>query len=253
VSNLKLSIGIRALLLQLASLVLTYSLLLLLKISFGISFGFLVGLLIHCCFAACAALILRFDWWWGLIQFLFPLLVYWSYWQNIPSYFYLIGLFVLSLLFWSTYRTQVPYYPSKSALISPVSTLLPSDAPFNFIDLGSGMGGLVLDLSARSKNGQFFGVEIAPLPWLVSVLRSFFREPPVKFYFGSYTGMDLSHFRVVFCYLSPAAMSDLWLKVKAEMQPGSLFLSYEFIVPDVPPDLCLELESDGSLLYGWRI
>lgn len=250
---MRLPIGIRALLLQLISLILTYSLLLLLRLWFDVSLSFSSALLLHCSVAGICALVLRFDWWWGIIQFFFPLLVCFFYSQNISPHFYLISLSILSLLYWSTYRTQVPYYPSKPTLISPISALLPIGREFSFIDLGSGMGGLVLDLSRSNSLGSFYGVEIAPLPWLVSFFRAFMRKLRVKFYFGSYTVLKLSDFDVVFCYLSPAVMPKIWEKVHQEMRPGSLFLSYEFIVPGVIPDLSLEIESDGSMLYGWHI
>nr|WP_315475846.1 class I SAM-dependent methyltransferase [uncultured Undibacterium sp.] len=250
---MKLSIGLKSLLLQLSSLGLTYLLLCAIQFVFGVSLSIFLVLFLHCCIAGLAALVLRFDWWWGVIQFSFPLLVVFFYWQNLPSYVYLIGLLALCLLYWSTYRTQVPYYPSKSTLIDPLLGLLPVDEQFNFVDLGSGMGGLLLDLSKRNQFGQFSGVEIAPLPWLVSVVRGLFRGSSVRFSFASYADLDLSQFRIVFCYLSPAAMSELWTKVNLEMLPGSLFLSYEFVVPGVEPDLCVELVQDGSMLYGWRI
>jgi hypothetical protein len=253
VSNLKLPIGVRSLLLQLASLILTYLFLLFLKLALNVSLSFNVALLLHCFIAGSCALILRFDWWWSVIQFFFPLLVCFFYSQNIPSYFYLFGLFILSLLYWSTYRTQVPYFPSKPSLIEPIRTLLPIERDFAFIDLGSGMGGLVLDLSRLNFFGRFYGVEIAPLPWGISVFRALVRKIQVKFYFGSYTDLNLSDYDVVFCYLSPAAMPALWFKVQQEMRPGTLFLSYEFIVPGVEPDLCLETASDSAMLYGWRI
>ncbi|MFZ6800305.1 class I SAM-dependent methyltransferase [Undibacterium sp. Di24W] len=250
---MKLSIGLKSLLLQLLSLGLTYLLLFAIQFFWGASLSIFLALFLHCCIASVAALVLRFDWWWGVIQFSFPLLVVFFYWQSLPSFVYLIGLLMLSLLYWSTYRTQVPYYPSKSTLIDPLLNLLPVAERFNFVDLGSGMGGLLLDLSKRNQLGQFSGVEIAPLPWLVSVTRALFYRSPVRFYFANYIDLDLSQFRIVFCYLSPAAMSELWAKVSTEMLPGSLFLSYEFVVPGVEPDLCIELAQDGSMLYGWRI
>jgi SAM-dependent methyltransferase len=250
---LNLSIGVRSLLLQIGCVVLTYFLLLFLKFSFNLSVSLLFALMLHCSIAGIAALILRFDWWWSLIQFSFPLVVCFAYQQNISPHIYLFGLFVLSVLYWSTYRTQVPYYPSKSILIEPILGLLPVDRDFSFVDLGSGMGGLLLKLSRRTKLGRYYGIEIAPLPWLISTLRAMTAKTRVEINFGSYTGFNLASFDVVFCYLSPAVMPSIWAKVRAEMTPGSIFLSYEFVVPGVEPDLRFELEPNGPILFGWRI
>jgi len=49
-------------------------------------------------------------------------------------------------------------------------------------------------------------------------------------------------------------MEQLWAKARAQMRPGSLFISNSFGVPGVPPDLTLPLKSSsGRALYVWRI
>jgi hypothetical protein len=98
-----------------------------------------------------------------------------------------------------------------------------------------------------------WGIEIAPLPWLISVCRGLLRNSRVKFIRGSYYSWDLSQFDVVFCYLSPAAMPDIWEKAQAEMLAGSILLSYEFVIPNVPPTLIIKIEKDAPNLYVWRI
>ena len=59
---------------------------------------------------------------------------------------------------------------------------------------------------------------------------------------------------VVFAYLSPVPMSDLWLKAKQEMRPGSLFISNTFAVNDQPPQECITVDDlHHSTLYLWRM
>jgi hypothetical protein len=214
---------------------------------------FILFLTIHASVAAFLSVLLRLDWWWGLIQFCFPLLIYFSILQSLPTYFYLLTFFLLSILFWSTFSSQVPYYPSNAALKSPILNLISRQQNIKFIDIGSGMGGLIIDLAECRKDCQFWGIEIAPLPWLVSVFRTVFYHSNAHFKLGNYNNLHLSTFDVVFCYLSPAAMPDLWSKVKAEMRPNTLLLSYEFIIPDIKPDLCIEIADDAPFLYGWRL
>lgn len=250
---LRLPIGLRALFVQIGTFSFCFFLLFIARKYFGLFLPFIVFLLIHAISCAIVSLTLRFDWWWAPIQFCFPLLAYVSFFLAISPQIYFIGLIILSVIFWTTFRTQVPYYPSNSKLVEPILSLLPADDHARFVDLGSGLGGLLFKLSLRRPRVSFVGVEIAPLPWLISIFRRFCRRSKVQINLGSYDNVDLTDFDVVFCYLSPAAMPKLWQRLKKEMKPGALFLSYEFIIPDVPADICLEVGEMEPVLYGWRI
>ncbi|MCU6433194.1 class I SAM-dependent methyltransferase [Undibacterium sp. Jales W-56] len=227
----------------------------------GILFAYLVFakiisllffLVAHALIAACISYRRKMDWWWWIIQFLFPIAAFLLLTLDVPRHYYLAVFVVMALLFWSTFRTQVPYYPSRASLPSLIHDFLP-DKSLKFVDLGSGLGGLVLNLSLRRGDSVFWGVEIAPLPWLLSYIRSKFHPANARFFLKNYDNINLGDFDVVFAYLSPAAMPALWNKVASEMRPGSLFLSYEFIVPDVEPDLCINTDSGDPILYIWRI
>lgn len=250
---LKSFVAVKSLFLQLASLTLTFLFLSALSNAFLISFSVVSLLICHATFAAITAFLLRFDWWWIPIQFCFPLLAYFLLQLSVAPSVYLIVLVIFSALYWSTYRTQVPYYPSRSELIEPISKLIPLTTGATFVDVGSGMGGLLIKLAKRRHDAFFYGVEIAPLPWLISVIRARVANSHVEFQFGDFYSLDLSKFDVVFCYLSPAAMPSIWDKARAEMRSGTLFLSYEFIVPSATPDFSIEIENGSKYLYGWRI
>lgn len=250
---MKKSVGLRALLVQSISLVFSFLVLLICRRLLDFRPDFLHFLIAHGALAASMSLYLRFDWWWALIQFIFPLAVFGFLRQNFSPSYYLIALAGFSLLFWSTYKTQVPYYPSKSSLLTPLIKLLPKGREFSFVDLGSGMGGLLFDLSTRCESGHFFGIEYAPLPWLISRLRQIAKRARVNIRYGSFFDCHLSEFDVVFCYLSPAAMTAIWEKAKSEMRPGTLFLSYEFVIPLATPDVVLNIEAEEAKLYGWYL
>jgi len=189
--------------------------------------------------------------WWLWIHLLFAPALVLLLALRLPPWIFLLLLLVLLALYWQTFRTRVPYYPSSPAVRDAVADLLPERA-LRVIDIGSGFGGLVLDLAARRLDSCFAGIELAPLPWLISVLRARLRAIPVHFLFGDYARLDLSQYDIVFAYLSPAAMPVLWNKARAEMCAGSWLLSYEFEVPDMPPELILQPEKGGPNLYGWR-
>jgi SAM-dependent methyltransferase len=132
-----------------------------------------------------------------------------------------------------------------------VAALLPAGRPVRAIDIGSGLGGLVLELARRRPESRFEGIELAPLPWLASRLRARLSASRSHFIRGDYERLDFGQYDLVFAYLSPAAMDGLWRKARAEMRPGALLVSYEFAIEGHAPDRSLAPTPGGPHLYIW--
>lgn len=191
--------------------------------------------------------------WWLAIQFLFPVALVLALSLQLPPLFFLATFLVFLFLYWSTFRTQVPFYPSGLAVWNAVADLLPQERDIALVDIGSGLGGLTLNLSRRFPEGRFSGIEIAPLPWLISLIRARLTGSAARFSRNDYNNLHLSDYDVVFAYLSPVAMPDLWCKAKAEMRKGSVLLSYEFDIPGVPPSCVISPTPNGASLYLFRV
>jgi hypothetical protein len=194
--------------------------------------------------------------WWRAIQFLFPPVLLLSREAADalalpPGAFLAIFLFLL-LLYWSTFRTQVPYYPSGRRVWEEVARQLPADRPLRIVDIGSGLGGLVLDLARRRPDCEVSGIELAPLPWLASHLRALVTRSRARFLRGDYDKLDFGNYDAVFAYLSPAAMGNLWRKAQAEMRPGSVLLSYEFVITERAPDRRVVTTGSRKILHIWH-
>lgn len=103
---------------------------------------------------------------------------------------------------------------------------------------------------ARSSvaEGDDLGIELAPLPWLVSRLRSFVSASPVLSVCKDYRHINLGQVDVAFAFLSPAAMPALRAKACAEMRPGSVFVSLAFSAPGRAPDSTLKLAAVLAIL-----
>jgi hypothetical protein len=192
--------------------------------------------------------------WWLIIQLVFvPALVLMQTF-DIPSGFFLAAFLIMLVVYWSTFRTQVPLYLSSNKVWQALETKLP-DAPFTFVDLGSGIGGVLTHLAQTHPHGHYHGVEAAPLPFLWSWLRIKFggcRNCSV--HWGSLWNSDLSQSDIVFAYLSPVPMEALWNKARQEMRPGSTFISNTFAVPEHPPQETVRVEDmHRSTLYLWRM
>jgi len=193
--------------------------------------------------------------WWRAIQFLFPPALLLARGladaAALPPAVFLGVFVVLLLIFWSTFRTQVPLFLSGRDAWDLVAGLLPQ-RPLAVVDIGSGLGGLVLDLARRRPDCDVTGIELAPLPFLASRVRALASGSRARFLRGDYEGLNLGHYDVVFAYLSPAAMSALWRKAEAEMKPGSMLLSYEFVIADRAPDRSFVTTNTGKTLFAWH-
>jgi SAM-dependent methyltransferase len=202
--------------------------------------------------AIAALLSWRLAAWWRPIQFLFPLAVLGTSQQPVAPGAFLAGFLLLLLVFWSTFRTQVPYYPSGRAVWQAVAELLPQGRDVAAVDIGSGLGGLVLELARQRPGSRFDGIELAPLPWLASRLRARLSGSPARFLRGDYERLDFGQYDLVFAYLSPAAMDGLWRKAAAEMRPGAMLVSYEFGIAAREADRVVVPAPGGAPLYIWH-
>ncbi len=205
-------------------------------------------------FAAGLSAIAKQERWWIVIQFLFTPAVVLVASTGVRSEIW-IGLFLgLLAVYWTTFRTQVPLYLSSRKVRAALVPLLPS-GPFTFMDLGSGVGGVLLDLAEARPDGEFHGIESAPVPWLISWVRvTLPRHRRCHVHLGSLWRCDLSRYDVVFAYLSPVPMGAIWEKVQAEMRPGSTFISNTFVVSaDAPPKQVQVDDLHRSTLHVWTI
>ena len=220
---------------------------------FGIDVSPVPFAVLHGGLAAGIAYLRRMASWWMPILFFFPPAAVLVNSLQLPPVLFLIIFLFLLLLFWSTFRSQVPFYPSGRPVWDAVAGLLPADRPLKVIDIGSGLGGAVLYLSRVRQDSRFVGIELAPLPWLVSHVRALLTGSRGGFIRGDYTLLDFAGYDVIFAYLSPAAMTALWSKARAEMRSGTVLLSYEFIIEGVQPDIAVRPKEGGPVLYGWRM
>ena len=243
--------SVTALLLQFAAFVLV-----ILSVRlFGLNLAPLLFALLCGTLAAALSRIAGLASWWLFIQLAFAPALVLMLALDIPRIVYLAAFLVMLVVYWSTFRTQVPLYLSSDKVWRALESKLPAGQPLAFVDLGSGIGGVLVHLAQTHPQGRYHGVEAAPLPFIWSWLRIKFRgHRNCTVHWGSLWDCDLSQYDVVFAYLSPVPMEALWNKVKQEMRPGSLFISNTFTVPDHPPQESISVDDlHHSTLYFWRL
>ncbi len=188
--------------------------------------------------AALASLLLRGPVWWLPIHVGFMPAAVLALGLELPSWIWLAAFILLLLVFWRTDRSRVPLYLTNTVAADTLATLLPA-GPVAVIDLGCGDGAVLRRLARARPDCRFVGFEHAPLPWAWARL-SCRHLPNVEIRFGDFWSHPLGAYALVYAFLSPAPMPQLWDKVRAEMRPDAMLVSNSFAVPGVPAESLVE-------------
>lgn len=175
----------------------------------------------------------RLPTWWLWIQCLFPIALYIGLEISLnPLISLFIFIFIL-LVFSNVFTQRVPLYLTNRTTQKAFAEIAKDWSDVRFLDVGSGLGHNVAWMAQQPNVTRSVGVETAPLLLLVSKALSHFRGGDIQGKNLWHT--DLSTFNLVYAFLSPTPMPELWQKVVREMPADSVFVSNSFAVPDVEP------------------
>jgi hypothetical protein len=215
----------------------------------AMSFAMLQGIV-----AASLARVAAMDDWWLALHALFAPGLVWALGFGLPPVYALAAFIALASVYWGVAHTRVPLFLSSRAAAQALARLLPQERSFAFIDLGCGLGGVLASLARERPQGRYHGIEAAPLPFLLGRLRAALGPHACRIRWGDFNSIDLGRYDVVYAYLSPAAMGDLWRKARREMRRGSLLISNGFDIPGVPPAQTVATGARGEReLLLWRM
>ena len=201
--------------------------------------------------AAILTAVRALPWWWIPIQASFLPAAWLLRQADPPVWPFPVAFAVLAGFYWSTYRTRVPLYLSGAPVWETFASVLPAEAGLRVVDIGAGLGGVMLDIERRRPDCGVDGIEIAPFPWALARLRLALAGSRCRLFRGDYARLDLSAYDVVFAFLSPAAMPALWQQARAQMRPGTRLVSCEFEVPGAPADRALAVPGQSRRLHVW--
>lgn len=191
--------------------------------------------------------------WWRIIHAAFAPLAWAVSLLNIAPGWFLLAFLLLLFVFRGAATGQIPLYLSNATTAEALATLLSSRTQTHFADLGAGIGSTIVPLARAFPRLQFTGIENAPASWGIGWLRAR-GIPNIRWSMSDFWATRLEEFDVVYVFLSPAPMPELWAKIQREMKPGSLFISNSFPVPEIEPDEVLELDdARQTRLYCYRI
>lgn len=190
--------------------------------------------------------------WWVALHLFFAPAVVWAQGLAVSPAWWALAFAAVAFVFGSTFRTQVPLFLTARQVRARLGELLPADRSIRFIDLGCGLGTVIAGLKRLRPECEFHGVELAPLPFIASRMRAGRVGCSVER--RDLMAVDLRRYDVVYAFLSPAPMPELWAKAKREMHAGSLFVSLAFPVPGAEPDETIVVSGrQRHTLYVWRM
>ncbi|NMC61755.1 MAG: hypothetical protein GYA55_01160 [SAR324 cluster bacterium] len=207
----------------------------------------------HTFIAFLCSWMLKLSFPWRLFNLLLPLLISIFTSVLIPNSVLAILAVLILLVYIPTFWTRVPFYPTSTQMYDVVLSQIPDDRVLSFLDLGSGFSSMLFFLARERPNVNFLGVEIGPLPFLLSWLRV--RISGLKNLQTSYKNfwqVDFSQFDMIYAFLAPGPMPALWEKCKKEMKPESVLFVNSFPVP-APHDMEFHVDDRRkTILYVYK-
>lgn len=239
-----------ALLIQLLSLLLSVALAQCLPQYFS---GLWRLVLLQSMMAAMISCLWRQPIWWLPIHLAFLPLVAVFFSFQIPAGAYLLIFLALGLIFWGTFKGDVPLFLSSPGVVEAVTALVAKERTQSFAELGAGIGSIVLPVAKAFPLLTVSAYELAPMPWSICAWRGR-KLTNLKVQRLSFWSLNLAEYDVVYAFLSTAIMPALGEKISREMRPGSLFISSSFPVLAWQPESIVRVDDRRQTeLYCYRI
>lgn len=196
-------------------------------------------------------LAMSFGWrllpsWWRPVLLIMPLAALLS--LTINPFWFLLAALVLMALQWNAIFNRIPLYRSDAMVSRVIADLMAEENYLSLLDIGCGDGRLLLRLSRSRPEAQFVGVESAPVLYLIARWRCR-KQANCTIHFGDFWKLDWSPYDVVFAFLSPEPMLQVWRKAGREMNARAVLLSLAFTVPGIEESRLVPAQHFDMYLY----
>lgn len=150
-------------------------------------------------------------------------------------YILILGITVLYIITaLASLLLHVPYVPTQKTVMRKIMEEANMKKGETFLDLGCGDARMLIE-AEKEKKVNAEGYEIAPMIYLIAVLRKLVNKSKAKIHFKNFFKEDLKHADVIFCYLMPQEMIKLAKKIKKECKKGTRIISNTFKIKGFKP------------------
>ena len=142
---------------------------------------------------------------------------------------------LVSIIYY-TLKLGISPMPTTRKARSAILSLLPSKVQGEVVELGSGWGGMALELARKYPSCQVTAYELSWVPFLFSQLRG--RPSNLEWRRQDFLKADLSSVKLVVVYLYPGAMQ----KLASLLPPDAIIISNTFALPGRTPTAIVHLD-----------
>ncbi len=134
---------------------------------------------------------------------------------------------------------RVPFVPSSRKATDEMIKLANLKKGDVVYDLGCGDGRLLFaaeKFAAKQKTKiQTAGYELAPFPYLLARIKKWLFRSNIQLYLKNFFKGNFKNADVIFCYLGPEVMTQLFPKFKKECRKGTRIFSNTFRMQNMEP------------------
>ncbi|MDD4332564.1 MAG: class I SAM-dependent methyltransferase [Patescibacteria group bacterium] len=165
-----------------------------------------------------------------------------------------LAVFVAIQFFNMLFRGYAPFISTKYDVINKIFENINFGENFSgtVYELGSGKAGFLRAFEERYPGAKCIGIEYSSFPYFFSKIQLSLAKSKIKIRKKNMFKINLEDADVIYCYLFPNMMAKLEEKFKKECKPGTLVVSYQFILPNMKTEKILEL-GENSKIYLYKI
>jgi hypothetical protein len=151
-------------------------------------------------------------------------------------------LIILLLLRQLLFFGFVPFLPHRPEIIERILKELNPPDNAVFYSLGYGRSGFLPLAKKRWPQNEFVGVDEGFISFWVSKLQALLKKEKIKILHSDYYKTDLRRANVIYCYLAPEELREMYRKLKVEPRVDAIIISVGFVIPYFDPIKTIKTE-----------
>lgn len=121
-----------------------------------------------------------------------------------------------------------------------------------FIDVGCWDGAILEAIEEKFPKAHIIGYEKSLRPFQEAMNRKKKNRHKYEVLHEDFFDADISNAKVIYSYMISYIMRRIWKKIQSECQPGTIFVSSSFPVPNIHPKEKI-LTAKGGILYIYEV